>query len=336
MSRDGRVAGLKAALTRVGLRAENLADRLIRRAREGRVIEPYIGYSTPETLIARGRVLASRRQREVQEDQSAWLNLREMVALFVTHEVADVTVETIDGAHEAVSDAEGYVTLVLPRAGWTGPVRVQVRGRPESGIDLPVMVPAKDARLGVISDIDDTLMRTGAYSLWRNLWTSLTGNVLTRKVHGDAVDLIAALHDGRNPVFYVSSSPWNLHGFLQQVFRRAGLAPGPMFLRDYGLSETQFITGTHGDHKGAAIDTILGANPDLPFVLIGDTGQHDAEVYLEAARRHPGRVARVILRAPGPGADASDLACADALREFGVPVFVGRDYRKVIGAIEAG
>ncbi len=326
---------MKAGLASIGHRLEAVVDRF-RTGRAAKVIEPYVGYATPDTLIARGRVLTALRRHTPDARQSRWVNLRQMLGLFVTHEVADVTVCTVDGAHEAVSDVEGYVTVVLPRDGWRGPVRVMVREVPESTVDLPVMVPDGRARLGVISDIDDTLLQTGAYSLWRNLWTSLTGNALTRRVHGDAVALIEALQDGHNPVFYVSSSPWNLHDFLQSIFRRTGLPMGPMFLRDYGLSETQFITGTHGDHKGAAIDTILGANPALPFVLVGDTGQHDAEVYLHAATRHPGRIARVILRAPGPGADASDLAFADKLRVLGVPVFVGEDYGEVISSLSEG
>ncbi len=324
---------VKGRLARIGHSLERGVDRF-RPSRSAKVIEPYIGYATPETLIARGRVLTSLRRSTPDARQSRWVNFRQMLGLFVTHEVADVTVCTVDGAHEAVSDAEGYVSLVLPRQGWRGPVRVRIRDVPESEVDLPVMVPSSEAEMAVISDIDDTLLQTGAYSLWRNLWTSLTGNALTRRLHGDAVSLIAALHAGRNPVFYVSSSPWNLHDFLQSIFRRARMVEGPMFLRDYGLSETQFITGTHGDHKGAAIDTLMEANPDLPFVLVGDTGQHDAEVYLQAAERHPGRVARVILRAPGPGADASDLAYAERIRALGIPVFVGADYRDVIAELD--
>ena len=104
---------------------------------------------------------------------------------------------------------------------------------------------------------------------------------------------------GRNPVFYVSSSPWNLHHFLEAVFDRAGLVPGPMFLRDLGITADP-AENSHGGHKGAAIDTLMEANPELPFWLLGDTGQHDAEIYLDAARRHPGRVLRVALREPGP------------------------------------
>lgn len=302
------------------------------------MIAPYLGFADGETLVARGRVLNAVKREDAVEGQSLWTNLKQMTALFLTDEVADVPVRADLAGIETKTGEEGYFTLTLPRGeiehGWTN-VRVSIPGKGVSA-ELPVQVPHPQAVRGVISDIDDTMMETGAYSLIRNIWTSLTGNALTRHVYPDAIKLIELLHDGRNPVFYVSSSPWNLHRFLEKIFARHKLSRGPMFLRDYGVSETQFITGTHGDHKGAAIDRILAANPDLPFTLIGDTGQHDPSVYRAAIERHPGRIERVIFRAPGSGIDRHDAEEVEAIRALGIEVHTGADYSRVIAALESG
>ncbi|MEO9864041.1 MAG: phosphatase domain-containing protein [Yoonia sp.] len=322
---------LKLRLARIASAIERRLDPLIQRRHVASVIAPYIGYATPEHLVVRGRVLGNAQKTVTHANQSKWRNLRQMVALFLTDEVADVTVTC--GDYTAATDEEGYFTILVPRGdqtGWTD----QVISAGDVTAVCPVFVPHPDADFGVISDIDDTMMETGAYSLWRNLWTSLTGNALTRKVFPDAVTLMTQLHqNGRNPVFFISSSPWNMHGFLDQIFARAGLPKAPKFLRDYGISETQFITGTHGDHKGSAIDRVLAANPDLAFYLIGDTGQHDAHVYRDAVQRHPGRIKQVILRAPGDGADADDMSYVDAIRALGVPVDVAPDYIDTIAAL---
>lgn len=346
---------LKTRLAPLAARLERGVDRLWpQRPRSGPpVIDPYLGYSTPEELILRGRVLSHVTRHVPRHGQRWWRNLLQMISLFFTWEVSGVTVVAEAFGRTAVTDEEGYFTLHLPRrealaGGWNEvvvglstavpnpgdmPRDWQHGGAVREAARLPVQVTRADAAFGVISDIDDTMMRTGAYSLWRNLWTSLTGNTLTREIFPDAVELMDRLSEqGRNPVFYVSSSPWNLHHFLNEIFERHGLVQGPLFLRDLGISETKFITGTHGDHKGDAIDSILAANPGLPFVLMGDTGQHDAQVYAAAAQRHPGQVAQVILRAPGKGADARDMAHVEALRERGVPVHVGTDYRALIDA----
>lgn len=333
---------MKARLARVAHRAESTLDRF--RARTGvdhghdgvPVIDPYLGYSTPDGVVLRGRVLSNLLCSDPREDQRWWQNLRQMARLFATDEVADVEVRAQGSA--ARTDEEGYFTLRVPdrdlppaEAGW-----IQVPARLPAFDHCTVLhaqITPGNAEFGVISDIDDTMIRTGAYSLAKNLWTSMTGNAATREVFEDAVALMAMLSaGGRNPVFFVSSSPWNLHGFLLDLFGRAGLARGPMFLRDLGVDADKFITGTHGDHKGAAIDAILAANPDLNFTLIGDTGQHDAHVYRDAHRRHPGRILRVILREPRRGADAQDMGHVAQMRAEGLEVYVGANYRPLVQA----
>ncbi len=325
----GRVSW-KLALTRTIWRIETAVDRLRPNASaDNAVIEPYIGYSTPDGLVARGRVLMSRTGSKPTPGQGRLRNFRQVIARFITREVPGVTIRAYDTGISAISDEEGYFTLHLPNPcdGGMTDIAAEIDGRAASRVDLPVTVTNPAATFGVISDVDDTMMRTGAYSLALNLWTTFTGNSMTREVFPDAVELIARLHVGRNPVFYVSSSPWNLHDFLERVFDRAGLVRGPFFLRDLGIDKDQFITKSHGSHKGSAIDTIFAANPELSFVLIGDTGQHDAEVYFDAAKRHPGRVRRIILRAPGPGADELDKRFALEAARLGIDVSIGRDYR---------
>jgi phosphatidate phosphatase APP1 len=242
-------------------RIENILDRLRGQRDKRQIIEPYLGYATPDALIVRGRLLTALRRNKPTPMQSKWTNFKQMFALFMTDEVAHVTVHA--RGVSAISDEEGYFTLLLPRQreqGWTE-VKVELEGKAEAAI-CPVLVAPQEARLAVISDIDDTMLQTGAFSLLRNLWTSFTGNALTRKIFPDAVPFMAELSEQRrNPIYYVSSSPWNLHHFLCRIFDRAGLVKGPKFLRDLGISKTQFITGTHGDHKGSSIDTLLAANP---------------------------------------------------------------------------
>ena len=314
---------IRKALHGVAWRIERVFDHVRGQRDTRRIIEPYIGYATPEHLVVRGRVLTSLRRNKPKPDQSRWTNFKQMFALFLTDEVGGVEVRA--GGVSAISGEEGYFTLLLPRderTGWTD-VEVTIAGESTTAI-CPVMIASKDADFGIISDIDDTMLQTGAYSLLRNLWTSLTGNSATRRIFPDAITFMNALSvGGRNPVYYVSSSPWNLHHFLMTIFDKAGLVRGPKFLRDLGLSETQFITGTHGDHKGSSIDTLLAANPGLPFVLVGDTGQHDAFVYRDTIKRHPGRIKAVVLREPGPGPDAESKKAMSDIEEMDTQLLHG-------------
>lgn len=317
---------IRHAIHKAILRLENVADRVFGRTAEGREIDAFIGYATQDHIVLRGRLLSKLRHSTAVSGQSCFANFRQIMGMFFTDEVRDAVVRCNDV--EAVTDEEGYFTLLLPRDARTGWSTEQLAVTPNGfPTPCPVFVAGADARFMVISDIDDTMIETGAYSLLRNLYTSFTGNASTRLVYPDAIELMANLSwSGRNPVYYVSSSPWNLHDFLSDVFTHSGLVRGPMFLRDLGLSQTKFITEGHGNHKGASIDQILKANPDLPAVLLGDTGQHDAQIYRDVIARHGDRILAVGLRTPGAGMDAADQRDLDALNATGIHRYAERDF----------
>lgn len=325
---------LKHRLARATLIVERMFDVVIPRRGVGAPeIDPYFGHATPTTIILRGRVLSrkiKKPEKEVEADASLWTNFKAMMALFNTREISNCRITCM--GRETHTDEEGYFELVLPRPkGKTGWITHEVCfGDGDDCSDLTVLLPATDAEFGIISDIDDTLIKTDAWSLSRNLWNSLTGNAHSRYVFPDAIQLIQTLHKQVNPVFYVSSSPWNLHGFLTEIFDRAGLVRGPKFLRILGIKESKFITGKRGHHKGAAIDEILSANPELNFILMGDTGQHDAHVYHEALMRHPGRIRQIILRAPLPGLSKENQNCVDKIKATDTPIFVGETYQPLL------
>jgi len=298
-------------------------------------IDPYFGHADPDHIILRGRVLSRRPIKAAEEldaSSSRWANFKAMMALFRTQEIPNVTISCM--GRETQSDEEGYFELSLPRgdkqSGWLD-LSVSFGDRGHNA-ELTALLPSSEAKYGIISDIDDTLIKTDAWSLRRNLWNSLTGNVRSRHVFPDAIALIRQLHHGVNPVFYVSSSPWNLHGFLTEIFDRAGLVRGPKFLRDLGISENKFISGGHGQHKSQAIDEILAANPNLTFVLLGDTGQHDAQVYHDAVIRHPQRIRQIILRAPKPGLSKTNKIWVEKILDTQTPIFVGESYGVLLNA----
>jgi phosphatidate phosphatase APP1 len=316
---------IKHVLHRTAQSLENWLESKRGPQSAARVIEPYIGYTTTEALILRGRVLTATRRGVATANQSKVANFRQMTSLFLTNEVADA--EVICDGVTARTDEEGYFTLTLPHTDDTGWIEktVQMKDREDHAV-CRALAPDPAARFAVISDIDDTVMETGAYSLARNLWTSLTGNAMTRNVYPDAVRFMGLMSDdGLNPIYYVSSSPWNLHHFLQTVFERNGLVPGPTFLRDLGISETQFIKGTHGDHKGASIDAILNGTGIGQAVLVGDTGQHDPTVYLDVIKRHPTRIKAVVLRQAG-GPDSHTQSIIKEIAAQGVPVLRGSSF----------
>jgi len=153
----------------------------------------------------------------------------------------------------------------------------------------------------VISDVDDTIVKTQATNLFRMLWLTLRSDATTRLPFPGVAAFYRALQQGvqgrsYNPIFYVSSSPWNLYDLLVDFMDAHGVPRGPLFLRDFGLDRDKFIQSSHQQHKLAQINTLLETYDNLPFILIGDSGQKDPEIYCQVARERPGRIRAIYIR----------------------------------------
>src|SRR5690606_668440 len=94
---------------------------------------------------------------------------------------------------------------------------------------------------------------------------------------------------GMHPIFYLSSSPWNLYHLFDDFMEGHDVPVGPILLRDYGFSDEKLFKSSHESHKTLHILQILDAFPDLPFVLVGDSGQRDPEIYQQIVQERPDR-----------------------------------------------
>lgn len=302
--------------------AAGLERRLDRRRRTtptGRVIiSPYRGFGREHELFIRGRVLREQRITRATEPEPLWRNLLNTYLRFESDEVAGAKVRASyrDAVVETVSNEEGHAQVRLePRE-----MAVHTLWH-EVALELPdhgtsaiaqVVVPSPAAEFAVISDIDDTIVRTGATSLLTMI-RSVINNAAARLPFEGVADFYRALHRDRNPIFYVSSSPWNLYELFDDFMRLNGIPPGPMFLQDWGIDRDTLFIVSHERHKLAQIQLLVDFYPRLRFVLIGDSGQHDPEIYLKVIQAHPERIAAAFIRDVTP--DLRDAAVARIIEE---------------------
>ena len=274
-------------------------------------IEPYIGHGGAGGVVVRGRVLDDPPLSEAVESEGVGAAMRRTLRGFVTDELPGVPLRvTVAGTTvDVVTDAEGYFLTRLPpdlgglSSPWTsGTVELGGEYRGVTGphrTPIEVRVAGPEARFGILSDIDDTILETGVQRVGRMIRQTFTGSALTRAPFPGAADLYRDLAAEVNPVFYVSSSPWNLHTFLVAFLRHRGFPMGPVLLRD--------LLGTPAgrEQKAGRIREILDLHPKLPFVLIGDSGEKDPEIYADIVRAYPDRVLAVYIREvrldPGDG-----------------------------------
>lgn len=278
-------------------------------------IDGYRSYGGANHVRVRGRVLAGRSPGSAQEGERQIRAAGRMATRFLSTEVADVTVEVCyDGVtRRAESNDEGYFVadFTFERPPTSGVRWSMAQARvldDESGAGqwwpIEVMVVGQDVERIIVSDVDDTILINGVGAAARTVLTTISGSELTREAVPGAAELYQELcrptgAGADSPIFYVSSSPWNLYDFLVAFLEVNRFPPGPLLLRDIGLSRQSFSDDAHRDHKVETISDILARLPEPQVVLIGDSSLQDAHAFTAIIERHPGRVAAAFLRDVG-------------------------------------
>lgn len=324
-------ATVRTAAERTVLRGKRALGLL--RPQEARL---YLGYGTPELLHVKGRVREEPGVDTPHPADSALENLRDTVRLFTATPVPDAPVRVRLGrtAVQVRSDADGWFRAELrppePLApGWHDVSATLLEPLAGGAAAAPgsssVLVPPADASFAIVSDLDDTVLRSGLTTPLRAALTVLLSNATTRTPFPGVAAFYRALQAGpsgadENPLFYVSSSPWNLYDVVTTFLDLRQIPRGPLFLRAWGWDEDARPSGGHAGHKTEVVVGLLDTYRDLPFVLIGDSGQEDPEIYRDLVRARPGRVRAVFIRdVTEPGRDASVQAVAQQVRDAGVP-----------------
>ena len=196
----------------------------------------------------------------------------------------------------------------------------------------------------VISDIDDTVLQSRVTNFLRAAQTLAFGNARTRLPFPGVARFYQALRrgrgaHGRNPIFYVSSSPWNLYDLITQFLDLQQIPVGPVMLRDLDISLSVLSHRRHHDHKGDHIRRVLEAYPRVPVVLIGDSGQQDPEIYADVVSQFTGRVRAIYIRNVTMNAERAqainDLA-KEVLKAGSALVLADDTFAAAKHAVEAG
>ena len=342
------VAGWTKHIAQLGDKVDDqfdaLKSRLRRRTGAYRNLQilPYRGFGNSQEFYLKGRVLRETVPAKI-EKAHFWDNLLATYRRVHSVEVPNAVVRITHGKEstDVLTDDEGYFELHLTndRSGgidaWRN-VEVQLLNpKAEDGkmvtATAPILVPPPTARFGIISDIDDTIIVSNATNVLKVAYTTFTQNARSRVAFPGVGAFYRALQKGTNesefnPIFYVSSGPWNLYDLLIDFMRLNEIPVGPILLQDYGVDEKRLFSSSHTDHKMAQIRKLLETYPDLPFILIGDSGQHDPEIYRKVLEEVPNRIKAIYIReVTGAGRAAEVRKLAKEAQDHGGELLLVKD-----------
>ena len=149
--------------------------------------------------------------------------------------------------------------------------------------------------ISLISDIDDTIKHSaigsGAREIFRNAFIRDLEDLTVKGVrewYNKMYEMDVKLH-------YVSNSPWQMYPLLASYFAKAGLPPGSIHLKQYS-GMLQGIFEPVAERKKGTLDRIMTDFPERRFILVGDNGEADLELYAETAHAYPGRILGIFIR----------------------------------------
>ncbi|KAK4155177.1 hypothetical protein C8A00DRAFT_42145 [Chaetomidium leptoderma] len=149
--------------------------------------------------------------------------------------------------------------------------------------------------ISLISDVDDTVKRSnislGAREIFRNTFVRDLADLTVDGVK----EWYHAMHEMGVKVHYCSNSPWQLFPVLATFFHTAGLPQGSIHLKHYS-GMLQGIFEPVAERKKGTLETIIRDFPGRKFLLVGDSGEADLEVYTELVVANPGRILAVFIR----------------------------------------
>ncbi|MBC7872194.1 MAG: DUF2183 domain-containing protein, partial [Chitinophagaceae bacterium] len=320
------------------------------------MILPYIGHGTPDTLHLHGRVMEDKHIGSAKDDDTIWDNLANMYRRLTSREIpyAVIKAQFAGIEVEVTADSEGFFEVQIPvnspelsaflTTQVTHEISLKLIDYPQRHHPLEdvtaigeIIVPQMNTQFGIISDLDDTIIKTDVLEIIKLARNTFLRNARTRLPFEGVAAFYRALQlgtiGGYNPIFYVSNSPWNLYDLIVDFFEVRDIPIGTFFLKDLGLTENHFIADNSQEHKTGLIQTLLDQHPQLSFILIGDSGEHDPEIYYQIAQANPSRVKAIYIRDVTPKAarDQQIMTLIEKSKLLGIDMLLVPD---TIGAAE--
>jgi phosphatidate phosphatase APP1 len=259
-------------------------------------------YGRPGHFEVRGRVRDEERADPPSRRAGPLHNLKDNLEVLDTDGVEGVHVKVTVGAlsREVVTDNDGAFTAVFdgeaqaPVAG-IHVARAEVAGKDGVAAEGPLYLLPDTTSLVIVSDVDDTIVQTNVRSRGK---MKLVGTVLFKNaaqlepVPGAPLAYRNALAAGAHGVIYLSGSPQGFHDRIRDYLQLQEFPGGPVLLKDFSRESPLKQEG----YKKGRLDALAALLPQARFILVGDSGEKDPEIYRAFAAANPGRVVGVVVR----------------------------------------
>lgn len=266
-------------------------------------LQPFHGYGSPTQIRVLAKVLyaspgapADFHDQPVHDMRTmavrGWRNFASQVAPYRT-----VHIRIGEQQFSVRADRTGIVDVQLDVDLEPGRHEALLWTVPGNEVSADITVFAPDATVGLVSDIDDTVMVTWLPRPLLAFWNAFVVHQSSRQVVPGMPMLYQRLarQFPEMPVLYLSTGAWNVFPVLKRFLYKNGYPDGPLLLTDWGPTNTGFFRSGR-EHKERALRQLAETFPEHRWLLVGDDGQHDPSTYADFAAERPELVEAVVIR----------------------------------------
>jgi phosphatidate phosphatase APP1 len=186
--------------------------------------------------------------------------------------------------------------------------------------DYPVVHKNSNSKFGIISDIDDTIIDSFAVSFFKRIATLMFTTPEKRNPIKFTNGLYKSYGKEKTKIYYVSKSESNLFGMLTNFIVHSGFPKGILFLTRYVNLWGLVINKKPVDFKIDKIRFLIQNTPEKKFILFGDDGQRDMEIYSEIVKAFPESILKIYIRQTESKLNLSIQRQLEKIRKDAVPV----------------
>lgn len=275
----------------------------------------YSGYGDARIIVMEGRIQTPHKTKKTTTEDGTLRNLKHNTRLFFNDEHKHTPLSLSLGAQrwDTLTDDEGYfrVESSSPHQLAPGWHEVETESGRSTGSGQTLIVPPEN-QLGLISDLDDTILVSEVTRKHRLLSNSFLKNPAQRQAVPGTAQLYTQVREHNpypeaTPLFYLSASPRQLHRSIAEFLSLNHFPQGILITRRVGVDKASDSLLDTFSYKTRRIEEIFARLPQVRFILAGDDGEKDPEIYDWIRQQYPERVEAIWIRRVHPDPDRPRL-----------------------------
>jgi len=266
-------------------------------------IEVYTCYGNDRNLTIEGRVLNPREFHEAKQSDPFWINLWRKLGQIINDERKNVSVSIAvnKSLFTVKTDHEGYFMMEENFPPHTlhphHEIKLFLTKEPQIQATCSAFIPSDRKQTGIISDFDDTVIISNVTHKARLIWQLLFKNYKQREAVAGMADRFQKIlsNSPDKPLFFITGSPRQFHNAIQKFLDYHNFPKRTLITKKIHGKNPYALFAQH-DYKSEQIEKLIALYPQVKWILFGDSGEADREIYLRLAQKYPGQIQEIYIR----------------------------------------